>query len=47
MEKKQSVIGIGEALFDVLPEGKKLGGAPANFARACHFRSSTSSSLGS
>lgn len=32
MEKKQSVIGIGEALFDVLPEGKKLGGAPANFA---------------
>ena len=29
---KQSVIGIGEALFDVLPEGKKLGGAPANFA---------------
>jgi len=32
MEKKQSVVGIGEALFDVLPEGKKLGGAPANFA---------------
>lgn len=29
---KQSVIGIGEALFDVLLEGKKLGGAPANFA---------------
>lgn len=28
----QSVIGIGEVLFDVLPEGKKLGGAPANFA---------------
>ena len=26
------VIGIGEALFDILPEGKKLGGAPANFA---------------
>ena len=26
------VIGIGEALFDMLPEGKKLGGAPANFA---------------
>lgn len=32
MKKKQSVIGIGEALFDMLPEGKKLGGAPANFA---------------
>ena len=29
---KQSVIGIGEALFDMLPDGKKLGGAPANFA---------------
>ena len=26
------VIGIGEALWDVLPDGKKLGGAPANFA---------------
>ena len=26
------VIGIGEALWDVLPEGKKQGGAPANFA---------------
>ena len=29
---EETVIGIGEALFDVLPEGKKLGGAPANFA---------------
>lgn len=28
------VVGIGEVLWDVLPEGKKLGGAPANFA--CH-----------
>lgn len=26
------VIGIGEILWDVLPEGKQLGGAPANFA---------------
>lgn len=26
------IIGIGEALWDVLPEGKKIGGAPANFA---------------
>ena len=25
------VVGIGEALWDVLPEGKKIGGAPANF----------------
>lgn len=26
------VVGIGEALWDVFPGGKKLGGAPANFA---------------
>ena len=26
------VIGMGEVLWDVLPEGKKLGGAPCNFA---------------
>lgn len=26
------VVGMGEALWDMLPEGKKLGGAPANFA---------------
>ena len=30
--KDYLVIGLGEALWDVLPEGKKLGGAPANFA---------------
>ena len=29
---KQKIIGIGEALWDCLPEGSKLGGAPANFA---------------
>lgn len=29
---KDTVVGMGEALWDVLPEGKKLGGAPANFA---------------
>ncbi|MBO7537758.1 MAG: carbohydrate kinase [Prevotella sp.] len=32
MEKKRYIVGLGEALWDVLPEGKKLGGAPANFA---------------
>ena len=33
MEKNNRyVVGLGEALWDVLPEGKKLGGAPANFA---------------
>lgn len=26
------VVGLGEALWDVLPDGKKIGGAPANFA---------------
>lgn len=26
------IVGLGEILWDVLPEGKKLGGAPANFA---------------
>ena len=28
----QLVVGLGEALWDMLPEGRKLGGAPANFA---------------
>ena len=32
MANKRYVVGLGEALWDVLPEGKKLGGAPANFA---------------
>ena len=26
------VVGMGEALWDMLPDGKKIGGAPANFA---------------
>jgi fructokinase len=30
--KNLKVAGIGEILWDLLPEGKKLGGAPANFA---------------
>lgn len=32
MKDNQIVVGMGEALWDVLPEGKKIGGAPANFA---------------
>ena len=28
----KKVIGLGEVLWDCLPEGRKLGGAPANFA---------------
>ena len=30
--KKHKVAGLGEVLWDFFPEGKKLGGAPANFA---------------
>lgn len=29
------IVGIGEILWDMLPDGKKLGGAPANFAYHC------------
>ena len=32
MKNNMKVVGMGEALWDVLPEGKKIGGAPANFA---------------
>lgn len=33
MEKEQfTVVGLGEILWDMLSDGKKLGGAPANFA---------------
>ena len=28
---QQQIIGIGEVLWDMLPEGNVLGGAPANF----------------
>lgn len=30
--KKHIVVGLGELLWDLFPEGKQLGGAPANFA---------------
>jgi fructokinase len=30
--KKHIVVGLGELLWDLLPSGKQLGGAPANFA---------------
>jgi fructokinase len=32
MMEQNYIIGLREALWDMLPEGKKLGGAPANFA---------------
>jgi fructokinase len=33
--KKPVIIGLGEILWDMLPGGKVLGGAPANFAYHC------------
>ncbi len=31
-EAPKTIVGLGEVLWDLLPDGKKLGGAPANFA---------------
>lgn len=30
--ENRHIIGIGEALWDMLPAGRQIGGAPANFA---------------
>ena len=35
-EKKYTVVGIGEVLWDVFPEERKIGGAPANFSYHAH-----------
>ena len=35
MRSAPVVVGIGEILWDVFPEGKKLGGAPLNFSYHC------------
>jgi fructokinase len=32
LEEQHLILGIGELLWDMLPEGPRLGGAPANFA---------------
>lgn len=48
--KEKFIIGIGEALWDVLPDGKKIGGAPANFAYHVSqfgFKSKVISAVGS
>ena len=34
--QKKVVVGLGEVLWDLLPAGKQLGGAPANFAYHAH-----------
>jgi len=36
MTKKRPIaVGIGELLWELLPAGKRSGGAPCNFARHC------------
>lgn len=32
MMNNDIIVGIGEVLWDMFPEGKRIGGAPANFA---------------
>ena len=31
-----TIVGLGEVLWDLLPAGRQLGGAPFNFAFHCH-----------
>jgi fructokinase len=37
MNHLPTVVGLGEVLWDLLPSGRKLGGAPANFAYCSHL----------
>jgi fructokinase len=37
MGQSPTVIGLGEILWDVFPSGRRLGGAPANFAYCSHL----------
>jgi fructokinase len=32
MNRRRTIVGLGEMLWDMLPDGERLGGAPANFA---------------
>lgn len=41
-KKSPLVLGLGEILWDMLPEGKKLGGAPTNFAYHCMLMGASS-----
>ena len=36
MRNQHNIAGVGEALWDLFPEGDLFGGAPANFACHCH-----------
>ncbi len=49
MSTNNLIIGIGEALWDLLPDGRKIGGAPANFAyhaSQCGYESLAVSAVG-
>ncbi len=35
LSQPRKVVGLGEALWDFLPEGRQIGGAPLNFAYIC------------
>jgi len=37
MTSLKNVVGLGEILWDLLPSGRQLGGAPANFAYCSHL----------
>lgn len=48
--RKRTVVGLGELLWDLLPSGKQLGGAPANFAYIASLlgnEGTTASAIGS
>ena len=37
MNSQHTIVGLGEVLWDLLPSGRQLGGAPANFAYCAHL----------
>ena len=37
----QQILAVGEVLWDLLPAGKQLGGAPANFTYHCRSLGAT------
>jgi fructokinase len=50
MKQSPIVVGLGEILWDLLPSGRQLGGAPANFAYCAHLlgnRATVASRVGS
>jgi len=50
MNPAPTVVGLGEVLWDLLPSGRQLGGAPANFAYCSHLlgnRTPVASRIGS